>query len=644
VCTGNPCFYLLCTAQCRLAAAAAVDTLFLMYKQKEKMFNCLTFVSNMGEKAPSPPPPPLSRRAAMLACPFIDHQATEGTDGSCENSEDDAHETDMSYVSPTSNHSNASRNLYLASLGSQAEELGFGSPLNGHRPKFESSFDPRCRMKAHPGYAGIACPLPIPYNYLLLTPTCPGTMCPEGHKCPPHTFKRQRWCDECVVEIAAGSEGKRCNICEYDLCSLCARATPISHVLSTPPGLSNPLPRPNIVHAAPLAAPEAHVEPSHEDSDPFQRARNRVKLNAAPEAHVETSHEDSDPFQRARNRMKLKRLATDPALALDPAPALAAAPATASAADAEPAPAPPTAPAPDLVSPAPAPGSDPVLSPAPEEYIFISSQSSTACEVDQTSAGHSRTKKPEEVPNPPVKVAPVKAKGTPQMQCAPMVGVGEIPARSPSAPAQKSSKVAPAPVSTPPLTPAVIASNTAHASLAQMLYSAGVVPLREHMGLAQKLIDESFIHERVARKCQYEDPDFFGEMLTSIGMKTGQQSCLTRYLDRPLVSASGTTASSATVGSVGGTEAPSKNPEVISMLCLKSLCDTAGVMPPADHETIARRLIDHGVADDISLRASLLWSPPAFDLKSAVVKKGQYFTIMDYLDKTLVYQTIDKTS
>jgi hypothetical protein len=67
-------------------------------------------------------------------------------------------------------------------------------------------------------------------------------------------------------------------------------------------------------------------------------------------------------------------------------------------------------------------------------------------------------------------------------------------------------------------------------------------------------------------------------------------------------------------------------------------------MPPADHETIARRLIDHGVADDISLRASLLWSPPAFDLKSAVVKKGQYFTIMDYLDKTLVYQTIDKTS
>ena len=183
------------------------------------------------------------------------------------------------------------------------------------------------------------------------------------------------------------------------------------------------------------------------------------------------------------------------------------------------------------------------------------------------------------------------------------------------------------------MTPAFIASNTAHASLAQMLYSAGVVPLREHRGLAQKFIDESFVHERVARKCFCEDPDFFGELLTSIGMKIGQQSCLTRYLNRPHVSHSGTTAVSSTVGSVYGTDATSENPELVSILCLKSLCATAGVMPPSDHDTIARRLIDHGIADEVSLCASLLGSPPACDLKGAVIKKGQYFTIMDYLDK-----------
>ena len=54
-------------------------------------------------------------------------------------------------------------------------------------------------------------------------------------------------------------------------------------------------------------------------------------------------------------------------------------------------------------------------------------------------------------------------------------------------------------------------------------------------------------------------------------------------------------------------------------------------MPQTDHEAIARGLIEHGVADEISLRDSLGCSPPAFDLFS-VAEQGQAFTIMDYLD------------
>lgn len=91
----------------------------------------------------------------MLECRLLEHQAKEGSDGSDINSTDDASATDMSYISPNSNHSNASKNVYIASLGSQAEALGFEIPLDGHRPKFESSYDPRVRHKVSPGYKGI---------------------------------------------------------------------------------------------------------------------------------------------------------------------------------------------------------------------------------------------------------------------------------------------------------------------------------------------------------------------------------------------------------------------------------------------------------------------------------------------------------
>jgi hypothetical protein len=183
------------------------------------------------------------------------------------------------------------------------------------------------------------------------------------------------------------------------------------------------------------------------------------------------------------------------------------------------------------------------------------------------------------------------------------------------------------PVSTPPLLAVDSAPNAAHASLAQMFCAAGVVPVREYQEFAQKLIDESFTSESVARRGLREDPDFFGHVLSSIGMKIGQRSCITRYLDPPSASAAAAAAGG------GGSEAASADPEVVALSNLKSLCASAGVMPPSDHETIARLLIAHGVADGISLRASLCSSPPAFDLKGVVPKRGQYFAIMDYLDK-----------
>ena len=59
--------------------------------------------------------------------------------------------------------------------------------------------------------------------------------------------------------------------------------------------------------------------------------------------------------------------------------------------------------------------------------------------------------------------------------------------------------------------------------------------MREYQEFAQKLIDESFTSESVARRGLREDPDFFGHVLSSIGMKIGQRSCITRYLDPPLL-------------------------------------------------------------------------------------------------------------
>jgi hypothetical protein len=87
------------------------------------------------------------RRAELLACKFLDHQAREGSQGSDQNSSDDGDQPDMDYVSQRRDHPDGDRAMYMWSLSSQAESMGFAAPLNNVRrdEPFLSSFDPRVR-------------------------------------------------------------------------------------------------------------------------------------------------------------------------------------------------------------------------------------------------------------------------------------------------------------------------------------------------------------------------------------------------------------------------------------------------------------------------------------------------------------------
>jgi hypothetical protein len=86
-------------------------------------------------------------RQDYLNCKFLDHQAREGSQGSADNSCDDNDQPDMAYVSQRMNHPDGDRDMYLWSLSSQAESMGFAAPLNNVRRDvpFLSSFDPRVR-------------------------------------------------------------------------------------------------------------------------------------------------------------------------------------------------------------------------------------------------------------------------------------------------------------------------------------------------------------------------------------------------------------------------------------------------------------------------------------------------------------------
>jgi hypothetical protein len=214
---------------------------------------------------------------------------------------------------------------------------------------------------------------------------------------------------------------------------------------------------------------------------------------------------------------------------------------------------------------------------------------------------------------PPVSSAPVhespSSASTAAAQAAPDATL--------DAPAPPSDSRAPAVGAAAALSPAEAAGNTTHDALSRMFYCAGVVPTRDYQELARKLIAECFPSESVIRRGLRDDP----ALLCCIGMKVGQHSCLTRYLTQPPAAA--------------GAAAPA-HPEAAALSNLKSLFAAAGVIPDkeldAEYETMAQRLMEQGVADGISLRDSLACSPPAFDLKSIVVKRGQAYTIMDFVD------------
>jgi hypothetical protein len=204
------------------------------------------------------------------------------------------------------------------------------------------------------------------------------------------------------------------------------------------------------------------------------------------------------------------------------------------------------------------------------------------------------------------------------------VPVHESPSSASTAAAQPAPPTAPPGDSRAPagsaataLSPAEAAGNTAHDALCRMFYCAGVVPTRDYQELARKLIAECFPSESVIRRGLRDDP----ALLCCIGMKVGQLSCLTRYVSKAPAAA--------------GT-APPAHPEAAALSNLKSLFAAAGVIPDkdldAEYDTMAQRLMEQGVADGISLRDSLVCSPPAFDLKSIVVKRGQAYTIMDFVD------------
>ena len=150
----------------------------------------------------------------------------------------------------------------------------------------------------------------------------------------------------------------------------------------------------------------------------------------------------------------------------------------------------------------------------------------------------------------------------------------------------------------------------AHATPVGMLHSAGV----DHEQLAHKLISECIADEGDLRLALHDNP----ALLASIGMKPGQQSCFTRYLNRPPAVA-------------GETVSPPADPEAAALDSLKGFFEAAGVVPASTYHAIALRLIEQGVADDISLRVSLACNPPAFDLKSVVVRPVQASKIAKHL-------------
>jgi hypothetical protein len=166
-------------------------------------------LNSMSSSSSDDDQPMRSLKSEFLSCPLLETQAKVGEEGDSEsctsNSRDDGSQSDMSYVSPTNQHADADRHVYLQSLGSQAEQYGFEAPINLTRrdERWISSFEPSVRYKAEDDYLG--------------------NVCPEGHKLFARKYKQSRWCDMCTNEMIPGTCGESCRACDfYDICSSCA--------------------------------------------------------------------------------------------------------------------------------------------------------------------------------------------------------------------------------------------------------------------------------------------------------------------------------------------------------------------------------------------------------------------------------------
>jgi len=98
-------------------------------------------------------------------------------------------------------------------------------------------------------------------------------------------------------------------------------------------------------------------------------------------------------------------------------------------------------------------------------------------------------------------------------------------------------------------------------------------------------------------------------------MTAGQLSCLIRFFNWP----------------PSRYDSEHEDAESLAFTALTSLFATAGVVPAADYDDIALRLIEQGVASDLSLRDSLLCSSQFFDLPSLMVKPMQAGRIIKFL-------------
>ena len=147
--------------------------------------------------------------------------------------------------------------------------------------------------------------------------------------------------------------------------------------------------------------------------------------------------------------------------------------------------------------------------------------------------------------------------------------------------------------------------------LFRIFHCAGVVPYKHYEMLAHNLIFTHGVAD--SEDLQYmihADSAVLGAFMTA-----GQLSCLTRFFDWPPSRYS----------------SEYEHAETAALSALTLCFETAGVVPSADYLELAHRLIDRGIASDLSLRDSLLSSLQSFDLPSLMVKPMQAGRIIKFL-------------